>query len=707
MRLLFRAEVRGTLQRHDRMLIVSNHVSFLDGITLGAFLPIQPTYLVHSTVARLWYFKIGLKFIPHLVVDSASPLAIKAIINLVESGSPVVIFPEGRITLTGSMMKVYEGPAFVAAKSGAMVVPIHIDGLLYSYFSRMTGDFPKKFFPKVTITVGQPRTIPMPEGRTPRIRRRAASESMRKVMQRSAFEARKPGTVFERMLDAMALHGKSRMVLEDINQKPASYKDVLKGSLALGRLACKFTSEGEFVGVLMPNVNAAVYLLFGMTAMRRVPAMLNYTAGTEGMQSACRSTKIKVIFTSRAFLEKAKLVNVVNGLRDVKILYLEDLRAQFGIADKLWLIGWARWFPRTVIKPVKPHDPLVVLYTSGSEGKPKGVVLSHDSVLSNCDQVYAILDFTRKDKFLSALPLFHAFGLMAGIILPLQRGTPVFLYPSPLHYRVIPEIIYDRDCTVLFATNTFLANYCKFAHPYDFARLRYMVVGAEKLTEEVRRTAMDKFGIRALEGYGATECSPVIAVNTPLANKPGSVGEIVPGMDYQLEPVPGIEEGGALHVHGPSVMLGYLKEDQPGVIQPPTSSLGAGWYNTGDIVAVDEGGFISIQGRLRRFAKIAGEMVSLETVEKIAELAAPNSVHASSSIKDAHRGEMIVVFTQDASLSREQLTAAARQLGAPEIAIPRRIIHLDKIPLLGNGKKDYVSLLKMAEEMTQTTAGRV
>ena len=206
-------------------------------------------------------------------------------------------------------------------------------------------------------------------------------------------------------------------------------------------------------------------------------------------------------------------------------------------------MGWALWFPRTVIRPVKPHDPLVVLYTSGSEGKPKGVVLSHDSAPANCDQVYAILDFTRKDKFLSALPLFHAFGLMAGIILPLQRGTPVFLYPSPLHYRVIPEIIYDRDCTVLFATNTFLANYCKFAHPYDFCRLRYMVVGAEKLTEEVRRTAMDKFGIRALEGYGATECSPVIAVNTPMANKPGTVGEFCRGWITGWNRFPGSMRG--------------------------------------------------------------------------------------------------------------------------------------------------------------------
>ena len=702
-RMLFRVTVRGELQKHDKLLIVANHTSFLDGILLGAFLPVQPTWLVHTTIAKIWYFKLGLQFLPHLVVDSASPFVMKAVIGLLEAGKPVVIFPEGRITVTGTMMKIYDGPAFVAAKTGAAVVPVHIEGAVYSYASRMSGDFPKHLFPRISLTIHPPASIPMPEAKTAKLRRRLASEQLRKIMQRAAFESRKQSNLFEAFLDAMALFGKKRQVLEDIRQTPDSYATVLKGAMALGRIISKHTAEGEITGVLMPNVGTTVSLLFGMFAMRRIPAMLNFSAGQEGMQSACEVAKIKTMFASRAFVEKARLTNAVAGLRGVKVLYLEDQRAGFTLSDKLWLMLWAVRFPRSVMKDVDPNDPAVVLFTSGSEGKPKGVVLSHASILANVAQAAAMIEFSSKDKFMSALPMFHSFGLTAGVVLPLIHGCRVFLYPSPLHYRMIPELIYDRDCTVMFATNTFLANYVKHAHPYDFYRLKHLVVGAEKLTEEVRRLCVDKLGVRPIEGYGATECSPVISLNTPMANKNGSVGQLMPGIDHKLEPVDGVENGGALHVKGANVMLGYLKVDQPGVIQPPSSTYGAGWYNTGDIVSIDEAGYVTIQGRMRRFAKIAGEMVSLEVVERIAALAQPKFEHASTALKDPQRGEMIVLLTPDRDLRREQLQAAARELGAPELAVPRRILYIDKLPMLGNGKKDYVTIGKLAEQMTQTT----
>ncbi len=702
-RMLFRVTVRGELQKHDKLLIVANHTSFLDGILLGAFLPVQPTWLVHTTIAKIWYFKLGLQFLPHLVVDSASPFVMKAVIGLLEAGKPVVIFPEGRITVTGTMMKIYDGPAFVAAKTGAAVVPVHIEGAVYSYASRMSGDFPKRLFPRISLTIHPPASIPMPEAKTAKLRRRLASEQLRKIMQRAAFESRKQSNLFEAFLDAMALFGKKRQVLEDIRQTPDSYATVLKGAMALGRIVSKHTAESEITGVLMPNVGTTVSLLFGMFAMRRIPAMLNFSAGQEGMQSACDVAKIKTMFASRAFVEKARLTNAVAGLRGVKVLYLEDQRAGFTLSDKLWLMLWAVRFPRSVMKDVDPNDPAVVLFTSGSEGKPKGVVLSHASILANVAQAAAMIEFSSKDKFMTALPLFHSFGLTAGVVLPLIHGCRVFLYPSPLHYRMIPELIYDRDCTVMFATNTFLANYVKHAHPYDFYRLKHLVVGAEKLTEEVRRLCVDKLGVRPIEGYGATECSPVISLNTPMANKNGSVGQLMPGIEHKLEPVDGVETGGTLHVKGANVMLGYLKVDQPGVIQPPSSIYGAGWYNTGDIVSIDEAGYVTIQGRMRRFAKIAGEMVSLEVVERIAALAQPKFEHASTALKDSQRGEMIVLLTPDRDLRREQLQAAARELGAPELAVPRRILYIDKLPMLGNGKKDYVTIGKLAEQMTQTT----
>jgi acyl-[acyl-carrier-protein]-phospholipid O-acyltransferase/long-chain-fatty-acid--[acyl-carrier-protein] ligase len=483
-------------------------------------------------------------------------------------------------------------------------------------------------------------------------------------------------------------------------------------SLGLNRLLTKMTLVDEIVGVLMPNAAATLGLILGLSAARRVPAMLNYTAGSDGIKAACTAANIRTIVASRAFIEKGRLGPLIEGLvgagggegaTALKMIYLEDLRARLTFADKLWIVFCQR-FPTLALRAQEPGDPAVVLFTSGSEGKPKGVVHTHDSLLSNIAQIRSIADFTPLDRFMVALPLFHSFGLACGAIMPLVSGCKVFLYPSPLHYRIIPELVYDRNCTVLFGTSTFLANYGKFAHPYDFGRLRYVVAGAEKLSDDVRRLWLDKFGIRILEGYGVTECAPVVAVNVPMACRIGSVGQLVPGMEYVIEPVPGIAQGGALHVKGPNVMKGYLLYDQPGVIQPP-KSIGEGWYATGDIVEFDADDFIHIRGRVKRFAKIAGEMISLEVVERLAAEAVAGFAHAASTRADASKGEAIVLFTTAPALRREQLVAAARLVGAPELAVPRDIRVVVAIPLLGSGKTDYVRLKEMAAAaVTESTA---
>ena len=697
-RVLFRIDVEGTLPpQPERLLVIANHESFLDGLLLGLYLPMNPVFVVHTTVAKSRWFRLILSLVDYLAVDPTSPMAMKKVVRLLESGRPVVIFPEGRITTTGSLMKTYDGPAFVAARTGASILPIRLEGAARTWFSRVSGKAPKRLFPKIRLAIQPLTRIAMPEAPTARERRRKAGEAMRRVMQEMVFASRPRQTLFEALLDTAAIHGRGRRLVEDLKQEEYSYGDLLKMSLALGRLVARETAQGENVGILLPNLAPTLALVVGLPAFGRTPAMLNYTAGVDGMQAACTAAEVVTVLTSQAFVEQARLGDKLAALEGVRLIYLEDLRAAMTLADKLWLVLWAMRFPYAATRIGSAEDPAVVLFTSGSEGKPKGVVLSHRALLANVAQIRAVVDFSVDDKILNALPLFHSFGLTAGGLLPLFSGANVFLYPSPLHYRVIPELAYDRGCSVLLGTSTFLANYAKHAHPYDFYRLRYVIAGAEKLAEPVRELWFEKFGIRIFEGYGATETAPVMAVNTPMAFRRGTVGQFLPGVQARLEPVPGIARGGMLHVSGPNLMSGYLRFDRPGVLQPPASSAGTGWYETGDVVEVDDDGFVRIVGRVKRFAKIAGEMVSLEVVEKIAAAAAPAAQHAASTQTDAAKGEALVLFSTDPALAREALVSAARVQGASELAVPRKIVTVDALPLLGTGKIDYVTLKQWAE----------
>ncbi|WP_420885703.1 AMP-binding protein [Candidatus Reidiella endopervernicosa] len=338
-----------------------------------------------------------------------------------------------------------------------------------------------------------------------------------------------------------------------------------------------------------------------------------------------------------------------------------------------------------------------MIFTSGSEGVPKGVVLSHLNLLANYQQMRASVPFNPTDSIINVLPIFHSFGLTAATILPLLSGIKCFLYPSPLHYRIIPEIAYEIGATVIFGTNTFLAGYAKHAHPYDFHKLRYVFAGAEKVHEQTRKVWMDEFGHRILDGYGASETSPVLSFNTPMACKLGSVGQLMPAIDYRLEPVEGVAEGGRLHVRGPNVMSGYLLHDNPGVLVPPQSSMGAGWYDTGDIVTVDDEGFVTIQGRAKRFAKIGGEMVSLAAVEELVNRVWPDALHAVVSVADAQKGEQLVLITEQKQAPRAELLAFARSTGVSELTVPRKIITGSSVPLLGTGKIDYPAAQRIAD----------
>ncbi len=492
--------------------------------------------------------------------------------------------------------------------------------------------------------------------------------------------------------DAADRYGKAGPVLEDALGGKLSYKKMLIGARVLGVRFAAMSRPGEALGVMLPNANAAIVTFLALQSAGRVAAMLNYTAGPAALVSALSTAKIRTVLASRAFVEKAGLEAPVAAIvkAGVTIIWLEDMRESISWQEKA--SAFLNW--RRPLQPVKAGDPAVVLFTSGSEGTPKGVVLSHRNIHANAAQAEARIDISVKDKLFNVLPVFHCFGLTGGAILPLLYGVRLFLYPSPLHYRIIPAVAREVRPSIMFGTDTFLAGYARTAKDTDFASLRLIVAGAEAVRAETRRIYRERFDATIIEGFGMTETAPVAAVNSRSHNKDGTVGRLLPAMALRLEPVEGINDAGRLFVSGPNVMLGYMLASEPGVLQP----LSDGWHDSGDIVAVDEDGYIAIRGRAKRFAKIAGEMISLGAIELMVQQLWPEDFHAAVAVADTRKGERIVLVTTRMPALRDELREYSRRFGATDLMVPGEIVNVPEIPLLGSGKTDYVTAQKIADE---------
>ena len=701
-RAFFRLEVKGLdniAKAGANAIIALNHVSFLDPPLAVAILPKRPVFAIDVAMSKHWWIQPFLKFVRTMALDPLKPFSLRALINAVRDGNTLVIFPEGRITITGSLMKVYDGAAMIADKSDTMIVPVRIDGPEATIFSRLKStQVRRRLFPKITVTILEPVRLKVDPELKGRKRRQAAGAALYEIMSDLIYRTTPTGrTVVEAVIESAKIHGQNWLAIEDPVSGQFTYKRLLTAVSVLGRKLMPLAREGGTLGVMLPTSNGAVVTLLAVMSAGRVPAMINFTAGAANILGGCRAAQLDTILTSRTFVERGRLDNLVATLaKDVRIVFLEDIRATIGLGDKLRGL-----FGRN--KPLvarQPDDWGIVLFTSGTEGLPKGVVLSHRNMLTNVAQVAARIDFGREDKLFNALPVFHSFGFTGGIVLPLVSGVPVYLYPSPLHYRTVPELVYGIGATALFGTDTFLNGYARVANPYDFRSLRYVVAGAEPVKASTRHIYLEKFGLRILEGYGVTELSPVLALNTPMFNKFGTVGRLLPGVETKLEPVEGVDEGGRLYVRGPNVMLGYLRADNPGVLEPPPQ----GWHDTGDIIAIDDQGFVAIKGRAKRFAKVGGEMVSLAAVELLAAELWPNNVTAVAAVPDARKGERLIMVTDKHGATRSEFMTYARSKHASELMLPAEVVVLDKMPMLGSGKVDQLTIEKFVREQAAAKA---
>lgn len=684
----------------ERVILMPHYGSYLDPILFARLVPYRTMLLATPSMTRHALFRRMAPHIRHTRIDYADPFAVKTATDLWKDEQCLILFPEPEPTTNGILMKLHETAAAIAEKSGAWLVPARAAGSQFTAFSRLTGRheaiLPRRRSIGIELVSGEARRTDTRSGAAKERRgsvRMQAERLLRDTMMQTAWD-KKP--LFDSLLATRKLWGGAHTAAIEPDGRRVNWNGFITGILALRLATDRTTAPGERVGIMLPNSTAALSLLIALQTGEREPAMINYSMGLRGITAACCVAGVKQIITSRRFLEEGKFQPLADALSaaGIAVVHLEDLAGALTAAQKLSCALRAR-----LAKPCPPREAeqkaariAVVLFTSGSEGTPKPVALSHLNIQANTSQVRNTLDFTGRDVLFNIMPMFHSFGLCTGTLMPLNAGMPIAFYPTPLHYKKIPQHAYDTKATVILGTNAFLAGYAKNADNLDFFEMRYVICGGDKLQASTAKLWHERFGIDVLEGYGVTEASPVVGVNTRGRNRRGSIGRALPGVECHLAPVDGVAEGGRLVIKGPNIMTGYIMSD--GHIAPPPEN----GYDTGDIVTIDEEGYIFIKGRAKRFAKIAGEMVSLAQVEDVAREIWPDVAHAVVAVADENRGEILVMLTEKPEPNREELMREMSSRGLPELAIPKKIIPLAALPKIGVGKTDYAEAARLAAE---------
>ena len=685
--------MRAKARQPGPVIYAVSEQSALDPAIMMLTLPDDTLHILDPATASNWLVSASRSVTRSVVFDKERMIANRRLLRHLKGKGRLAVYIPETVEPSPRNMRLFKAISLLARKSNARIVPVHMRGgrFLPSSFTP-EAKAPRQRFPALSVHMLRGGSIGQLQEQGGAARTTGANALFDLLALTRCNATDTSVGLFSALVSAARTFGPGRVIIEDTVTGPLTYKRLLIGARVLGRRFAAMSKPGETMGVLLPNANGVVVTFFGLLSAGRLPAMLNYTAGPSVVVSAINTATIRTVLSSRAFIEKAELQPLVDAItaNGTKIVWLEDIRESLGGVEKL--MAALRW--QAPLATVHGDDPAVILFTSGSEGTPKGVVLSHRNLHANVAQAESRVDISTEDCLFNVLPVFHSFGLTGGTILPLLNGVKLFLYPSPLHYKLIPAVARKVKPTIMFGTDTFLRGYARTAKDDDFASLRFVVAGAEAVKPETAQLYRDRFNCAILEGYGMTEAAPVVAVNTASHGRIGAVGRLLPGVDVRLEPVDGIDDAGRMWLRGPNLMLGYMTADRPGELQP----LSGGWHDSGDIVHIDREGFVEIRGRAKRFAKIAGEMVSLGAVEMLVQSLWPEERHAAIAVPDKRKGERIILATTLARADKSALVMHSKTRGLGELMVPSEILHVDDIPVLGSGKTDYVSTQKFIHQ---------
>jgi acyl-[acyl-carrier-protein]-phospholipid O-acyltransferase/long-chain-fatty-acid--[acyl-carrier-protein] ligase len=631
--------------------------------------------------------------------------------DALKNGEVVCIFPEGQMTRIGQMLPFRRGMERIIKGVDVPIVPVNLDGVWGSIFSFAGGKFLWKFPRRIPYPVRVTFGKPMPPTSTSQEVRRAVQD-----LGAEAFARRKKRmhALWQSFIYTARRHP-FRLAMADGQRPKLSYFSALTGALFLARRLRKLWQGQEMVGILLPPSVPGALVNFAAMLMGKVPVNLNYTVSNETLASCAQQCNLKTIITARVFLEKVKIQP------PGEIIFIEDVAKDPGIGERVSAALAAGLLPSKWVakfagceRPAGLDDIATIIFSSGSTGDPKGVILTHYNIASNVAQLSQVFMLHADDRIMGILPFFHSFGFTGTLCLPAATGIGVVFHPNPLDSRVIGALVNKYSVTMLLATPTFLNAYTRRCTPEEFGSLRFVMAGAEKLPDRISQAFEDHFGIRPHEGYGCTECSPAVTVNTidfraasfrQVGAKRGSIGHPLPGITVRivdpdtLQPV-GVDEPGLLLVRGPNIMQGYLNKPEK-----TADVLRDGWYNTGDIARLDEDGFLRITDRLSRFSKIGGEMVPHIKVEDLLqELAGVSEqTFVVTAIPDEKKGERLIVLH---TLGEPQLEECLEKLGKSDLPAlwrprPDQFVRIEKLPYLGTGKLDLRKSRELALEMAK------